>query len=56
MDGIAKPVYRAFELLHGLGEEQLARDCEHPTVDAWAVRGDKGIRVIVTNLRCRVIP
>ncbi|HXT03506.1 MAG TPA: glycosyl hydrolase [Casimicrobiaceae bacterium] len=49
VDGIAKPVYRAFELMHGLGEEQLARNGAHPTVDAWAVRGDKGIRVIVTN-------
>src|SRR6185312_14410718 len=23
--------------------------CAHATADAWAVRGDKGIRVIVTN-------
>ena len=49
VEGIAKPVYRAFELLHALGEEQLARNGAHPTVDAWAVRGENGIRVIVTN-------
>ena len=49
VEGVAKPVYRAFQLLHGLGDEQLAGNGAHPTVDAWAVRGDKGIRVIVTN-------
>jgi xylan 1,4-beta-xylosidase len=49
VEGIAKPVYRAFQLLHGLGDERIAGNGTHPTVDAWAVRGDKGIRVIVTN-------
>ncbi|HET9817550.1 MAG TPA: hypothetical protein VFP92_00105 [Rhodanobacteraceae bacterium] len=38
--GIAKPSYRAMQLLHGLGKERLAVDGSHPTVDAWAVRAD----------------
>jgi xylan 1,4-beta-xylosidase len=38
--GIAKPTYRAMQLLHGLGDERLAVDGSHPTVDAWAVRSD----------------
>ncbi len=38
--GIAKPVYRAMELLHGLGDSRLPVEGSHPTVDAWAVRAD----------------
>jgi xylan 1,4-beta-xylosidase len=47
--GIAKPVYRAFELLGGAGRELLHGTGTHPTVDAWAIRGDKAIRVVVVN-------
>ncbi|MDE2055454.1 MAG: hypothetical protein KGI62_12300, partial [Xanthomonadaceae bacterium] len=38
--GIAKPTYRAMQLLHDLGNERLPVDGAHPTVDAWAVRAD----------------
>jgi xylan 1,4-beta-xylosidase len=38
--GVAKPTYRAYELLHALGTEMLPVDGTHPTVDAWVVRGD----------------
>ncbi|HJR11839.1 MAG TPA: hypothetical protein VJ823_10560 [Rhodanobacteraceae bacterium] len=38
--GIAKPTYRAMQLLHRLGNERLPVDGTHPTVDAWAVRAD----------------
>ncbi|MGH7225150.1 MAG: GH39 family glycosyl hydrolase [Gemmataceae bacterium] len=38
--GIAKPSYRAMQLLHGLGDQRLPVQGSHPTVDAWAVRGD----------------
>lgn len=38
--GIAKPTYRAMQLLHGLGNERLQVDGSHPTVDAWAVRSN----------------
>lgn len=47
--GIAKPVYRAFELLHALGTEMLPVDGTHPTVDAWVVRGTLSASVLVTN-------
>lgn len=38
--GIAKPTYRAMQLLHGLGHERLPVAGTHATVDAWAVRAD----------------
>ena len=38
--GIAKPTYRAMQLLHRLGNERLPVEGTHPTVDAWAVRSD----------------
>ena len=34
--GIAKPAYRAFELLHALGNDLPPIAGTHPTVDAWA--------------------
>jgi xylan 1,4-beta-xylosidase len=47
--GIAKPAYRAFELLHALGTAILPVEGAHPTVDAWAVRGVGSITVLLTN-------
>ncbi len=47
--GIAKPAYRAFELLHALGTELMPVDGTHPTVDAWAVRGEGSATVLLTN-------
>ena len=47
--GIAKPVYRAFELLHALGTEMLPVEGNHPTVDAWAVRGAGFTTLLLTN-------
>jgi xylan 1,4-beta-xylosidase len=47
--GVAKPAYRAYELLHGLGTEVLEVVGEHPTVDAWLVRGAGGGAVVLTN-------
>jgi xylan 1,4-beta-xylosidase len=49
LHGIAKPPYRAFELLHRLGNELLPVDGEHETLDCWVVRGDGKISVVVTN-------
>jgi xylan 1,4-beta-xylosidase len=47
---VAKPSYRAFELLHALGTDLIgAWSDQHPTVDAWAVRRPDGITVMVTN-------
>jgi xylan 1,4-beta-xylosidase len=50
--GIAKPSYRAFELLHAVGTELVIPiEGVHPTVDAWVVRGNHGVdvAVIITN-------
>jgi xylan 1,4-beta-xylosidase len=47
--GIAKPSYRAFELLHALGTEMLPVDGTHPTVDAWIVRGAQSMTILLTN-------
>jgi xylan 1,4-beta-xylosidase len=47
--GIAKPVYRAFQLLHELGGERLAVDGLHHTVDVWVVRQRGGVTILLTN-------
>lgn len=47
--GIAKPAYRAFELLHGLGELMFPVEGSHETVDAWFVRGDGRSTLVLTN-------
>jgi xylan 1,4-beta-xylosidase len=47
--GIAKPAYRAYELLHGLGTELIPLEGSHATVDAWLVRGAGRASVVMTN-------
>jgi xylan 1,4-beta-xylosidase len=48
--GVAKPSYRAMQLLHGLGKQRLPVEGSHPTVDAWAVRtDDQHIDLLLTN-------
>ena len=47
--GVPKPAYRAFELLHRLGDELLRVDGHHATVDAWVTRDAAGVRVLLTN-------
>lgn len=47
--GVPKPVYRAFQLLHGLGNELLPVAGTHETVDAWVVRKGQSITVFLTN-------
>lgn len=49
LHGIAKPAYRAFQLLHGLGTELMPTAGSHPTVDVWVVTGDGGLTVVCTN-------
>jgi xylan 1,4-beta-xylosidase len=49
LHGIAKPTYRAFELLHQLGVEMLLVDGLHETVDAWIVRKEAMLTVLLTN-------
>jgi xylan 1,4-beta-xylosidase len=47
--GIAKPVYRAFELLHHLGTELLGVAGSHETVSAWVVRKQTAATILLTN-------
>jgi xylan 1,4-beta-xylosidase len=49
LHGIAKPTYRAFELLHRLGTELLPVEGSHETVDAWVVRKERSLTVLLTN-------
>jgi xylan 1,4-beta-xylosidase len=48
--GIAKPAYRAFQLLHHLGTELLEFDGEHSTVSAWVVRKKNSATIILANV------
>jgi xylan 1,4-beta-xylosidase len=47
--GIAKPTYRAFQLLHHLGTELLPVEGSHATVDVWVVRRGDSVTVLLTN-------
>jgi xylan 1,4-beta-xylosidase len=47
--GIAKPAYRAFQLLHELGTQMLSVKGDHETVDAWFVRGNQRSTLVLTN-------
>jgi len=49
LHGVAKPTYRAYELLHRLGTEQLVVDGIHETVNVWAVRQEDAVTVLATN-------
>ena len=47
--GIAKPAYRAFELLHSFGDQLLATEGSHETVDMWAALGKQSTTILLTN-------
>jgi xylan 1,4-beta-xylosidase len=47
--GIAKPAYRAFQLLHELGTQMLPVKGHDETVNAWFVCGDQGSTLVLTN-------
>ncbi|MHB8744441.1 MAG: GH39 family glycosyl hydrolase [Sulfuricaulis sp.] len=49
INGIAKPAYRAYQLLHELGTQMLPVEGQHETVDAWFVRGDRRSTLMLTN-------
>ncbi len=49
IDGIAKPAYRAYELLHRLGDESLAVVGTHATVDVWVSRKANTLTIMITN-------
>jgi len=47
--GVPKPAYRAFELLHRLGDKALPVHGMHKTVDAWVLRKENLIHILFTN-------
>ena len=49
LQGVAKPAYRAFELLHRLGVAELPASGVHETVDVWVVSGRDAVTVLLTN-------
>jgi len=49
LHGIPKPTYRAFELLHSVGTEQLLVDGLHETVDCSVIRNNSTLTVLLTN-------
>lgn len=49
MHGIPKPVYRAFQLLHHLGDKLYPVQGSHDTASVWVSRGEDAITVFLTN-------
>jgi xylan 1,4-beta-xylosidase len=56
LHGIPKPTYRAFELVHRLGDERLLVDGLHHTVDAWVVRDGRDARAVTAVLTNHALP
>jgi len=49
LHGIPKPSYRAFELLHHLGDRLSLVDGLHETVDCNVIQKESGVTVLLTN-------
>jgi xylan 1,4-beta-xylosidase len=49
LQGIPKPTYSAYLVLHGLGTELLPVEGSHATVDCWVVKGERETTVVLTN-------
>jgi len=49
INGIPKPAYRAFELLHHVGNELLATEGTHATVDVWVTKKPQCVHVLISN-------
>lgn len=49
LHGIAKPAFRAFELLHQLGDRQSLVDGLHETVDCSVIQKDSSVSIVLTN-------
>ena len=47
--GIPKPAYRAYQLLHGLGDQVLPVTGSHSTVDVWITKAQNTIKILITN-------
>lgn len=49
LNGIPKPVYRAFEMLHRLGTRQHTVEGTHQTVGAWATSDQHDLTMLMIN-------
>ena len=49
LHGIPKPTYRAFQLLHQLGNKQWLVDGLHETVDCFVVGDERRLTILLTN-------
>ena len=49
LHSIPKPVYRAFQILHQLGDEQLQVSGQHDTVEVWAVQKENQLTLLAVN-------
>jgi len=49
LHSIPKPVYRAFQLLHQLGNQQIEVQGQHDTVEVWAIRKENQLTVLAVN-------
>ncbi len=49
IDGVPKPAYRAFELLHRLGDRISVVEGSHATVDVWITQRTGRVSILVTN-------
>ena len=49
IDGVPKPAYRAYELLHRLGDRIFPVEGSHETVDVWVTRRGDCVTILVTN-------
>lgn len=50
LHGIAKPAYRAFQILHHVGTELMGFEGAHSSVNAWAVKNSESVTILLTNL------
>ena len=49
LHSIPKPVYRAFQILHQLGDEQIQVSGQHNTVEVWAIRKENQLALLAVN-------
>jgi xylan 1,4-beta-xylosidase len=49
INGIPKPSYRAYEMLHRLGNQMFKMEGHHPTVDCWGTVTGNQVTLIATH-------
>ena len=54
--GIPKPAYRAYEMLHRLGDKKLPVKGKHDTAQVWVIGDEHAATVIIVNLALPLHP